>query len=55
LAPTSEWDIAAGHAVLRAAGGDIRRPDGSALRYGEGYSRGDYRIAAFIATGDLLA
>ena len=35
LGPTSEWDIAAGHAVLVAAGGDVRKPDGSALRYGE--------------------
>jgi 3'(2'), 5'-bisphosphate nucleotidase len=48
LAPTSEWDIAAGHAVLRAAGGGITRPDGSALRYGQG----DFRIPAFIAFGD---
>ena len=28
LGPTSEWDIAAGHAVLVAAGGDVRKPDG---------------------------
>ena len=35
LGPTSEWDIAAGHAVLVAAGGDVRKPDGSALRYGQ--------------------
>ena len=38
LAPTSEWDIAAGHAVLLAAGGDVRKPDGSALRYGQARS-----------------
>ena len=55
LAPTSEWDVAAGHAVLLAAGGDVRRLDGSALRYGEGYRQGDYRIAGFIAAGDFSA
>ena len=49
LAPTSEWDVAAGHAVLAAAGGDVRKPDGSPLRYG----LGDFRIPGFIATGDV--
>ena len=48
LGPTSEWDVAAGHAVLVAAGGELRKPDGGALRYGQG----DFRIAGFIATGD---
>ena len=48
LAPTSEWDVAAGHAVLLGAGGALRRPDGSPLLYGQG----DFRIPAFIATGD---
>lgn len=33
LGPTSEWDTAAGHAVLVAAGGQVRRIDGSALLY----------------------
>jgi 3'(2'), 5'-bisphosphate nucleotidase len=33
--PTGEWDTAAGHAVLRAAGGDIRDISGNSLRYGE--------------------
>ena len=35
LAPTSEWDTAAGHAVLLAAGGRVDGPDGDALRYGK--------------------
>lgn len=30
-----EWDIAAGHAVLRAAGGEVRDLDGVPLRYGK--------------------
>ena len=34
LGPTCEWDTAAGHAILRAAGGDIRDMNGKALRYG---------------------
>ena len=34
-APTSEWDTAAGHAVLLAAGGLVDGPDGSALQYGK--------------------
>jgi 3'(2'), 5'-bisphosphate nucleotidase len=33
--PTSEWDTAAGHALLLAAGGLVDAPDGSALRYGK--------------------
>ncbi|MEI8151320.1 MAG: 3'(2'),5'-bisphosphate nucleotidase CysQ [Hyphomicrobiales bacterium] len=55
LGPTSEWDIAAGHAVLLAAGGDVRKPDGSALRYGLGYREGNYLIPSFIAAGDCQA
>jgi 3'(2'), 5'-bisphosphate nucleotidase len=48
LAPTCEWDIAAGHAVLAAAGGAVRKPDGGPLRYGGG----DFRVPGFIAWGD---
>ena len=34
LAPTMEWDTAAGHAVVRAAGGDIvEAGNGATLRY----------------------
>ena len=35
LSPTSEWDTAAGHAILVAAGGRVDAPDGSPLRYGK--------------------
>jgi 3'(2'), 5'-bisphosphate nucleotidase len=35
LSPTSEWDTAAGHAVLLAAGGLVDGPDGTPLRYGK--------------------
>ncbi|MBV9529263.1 3'(2'),5'-bisphosphate nucleotidase CysQ [Sphingomonas sp.] len=35
LAPTSEWDTAAGHAVLLAAGGRVDGPEGGPLLYGK--------------------
>jgi 3'(2'), 5'-bisphosphate nucleotidase len=35
LGRTMEWDIAAGHAVLLAAGGDVTDVAGSPLRYGK--------------------
>lgn len=35
LSPTSEWDTAAGHAVLLAAGGRVDGPDGLPLPYGK--------------------
>ncbi|MGI8704583.1 MAG: 3'(2'),5'-bisphosphate nucleotidase CysQ [Sphingomicrobium sp.] len=35
LSPTSEWDTAAGHAVLLAAGGSVDGPDGEPLAYGK--------------------
>ena len=33
--PTMEWDIAAGHAVLEAAGGSVLTPEGEAFAYGK--------------------
>jgi 3'(2'), 5'-bisphosphate nucleotidase len=50
LATTCEWDIAAGHAVLTAAGGVVTDPQGQPLKYG----RADlnFRVPAFIAWGD---
>jgi 3'(2'), 5'-bisphosphate nucleotidase len=35
LGPTSEWDTAAGEAILRAAGGKVLRLDGKPLVYGK--------------------
>jgi len=35
LGRTMEWDIAAGHAVLAAAGGSVRTMDGALLSYGK--------------------
>ncbi|MBV8342535.1 MAG: 3'(2'),5'-bisphosphate nucleotidase CysQ [Gammaproteobacteria bacterium] len=36
LGPTSEWDTAAAHAVVAAAGGTVSALDGAALRYNTG-------------------
>jgi 3'(2'), 5'-bisphosphate nucleotidase len=47
--PTMEWDVAAGHAVLAAAGGRVLMPDGTPLRYGK--SNSGYRNTAFVAWG----
>ena len=52
LAATSEWDIAAGHALLTAAGGSVSAPDGGPLHYG---TAPDLRVAGFIACGDPVA
>jgi len=44
---TMEWDTAAGHAVLRAAGGTVTNWDGSPFVYG----KPDFRNGPFIARG----
>jgi|tagenome__1003787_1003787.scaffolds.fasta_scaffold20606777_2 3'(2'),5'-bisphosphate nucleotidase len=49
--PTMEWDVAAGEAVLRAAGGQVLSPDGEPLCYGK-KSEG-YRSGSFIAWGGI--
>ncbi len=45
--PTSEWDTAAGHAVVEAAGGTVTQHDGSPLRY----AKPGFRNPGFIARG----
>jgi 3'(2'), 5'-bisphosphate nucleotidase len=50
LGPTMEWDTAAGHAVLVAAGGRVLAPGGLALRYG----KPGFRNPWFIASGTLV-
>jgi len=49
LGPTMEWDTAAGHAVLAAAGGKVLAPGGQPLAYG----KPDFRNSFFIASGTL--
>jgi 3'(2'), 5'-bisphosphate nucleotidase len=53
LAPTSEWDVAAGHAVVTAAGGKITDSEGAAIRFGLGQA--DFIVPEFIAWGDPAA
>jgi len=50
LGTTMEWDTAAGHAVLVAAGGAVIAPDGKPLAYG----KAAFRNTWFIATGPLV-
>ena len=51
LSPTSEWDTAAGHAILMAAGGRVDGPDGSVLKYG----KKAFLNRAFVATSGWQA
>jgi 3'(2'), 5'-bisphosphate nucleotidase len=53
LAPTSEWDVAAGHAVVTAAGGRITDGRGATLQFGSG--REGFIVPEFIAWGDPAA
>jgi 3'(2'), 5'-bisphosphate nucleotidase len=53
LAPTSEWDVAAGHAVVTAAGGRITDAKGADLQFGRG--REGFIVPEFIAWGDPKA
>jgi 3'(2'), 5'-bisphosphate nucleotidase len=50
LAPTCEWDIAAGCAILTAAGGKVTDPAGGALRFASGAEK--FLVPGFIAWGD---
>jgi 3'(2'), 5'-bisphosphate nucleotidase len=50
LATTCEWDVAAGHALVEAAGGAVTSPSGAPISYGRGAD--GFRVPAFIAWGD---
>jgi 3'(2'),5'-bisphosphate nucleotidase len=49
LGPTMEWDTAAGHAVLAAAGGKVSTLEGTPLQYG----KPQFRNPSFIASGPM--
>jgi 3'(2'), 5'-bisphosphate nucleotidase len=53
LAPTCEWDIAAGHAIVTAAGGRVTDGQRKELRFGAGTK--DFIVPDFIAWGDPKA
>lgn len=46
--PTCEWDTAAGHAILVAAGGRVEKVDGKPFRYAK---RKDFLNPGFVAWG----
>jgi 3'(2'), 5'-bisphosphate nucleotidase len=48
LGPTHDWDVAAGHALIEAAGGRMLAPDGEPVRYGTP----ELLIPGFVASGD---
>jgi 3'(2'), 5'-bisphosphate nucleotidase len=50
LASLNEWDVAAGHALVVAAGGSVLAPDGGALHYGTRPE--NFRLDGFVAWGD---
>ncbi|EKS29246.1 3'(2'),5'-bisphosphate nucleotidase CysQ family protein [Afipia felis] len=53
LSPTSEWDVAAGHAIVTAAGGLVTSGLGELLKFGEDHE--DFLVHDFIAWGDPQA
>ena len=53
LGRTMEWDIAAGHAVVNAAGGSVRTLDDQPLRYGKpGFDNPDFVARGLTGTGE---
>jgi 3'(2'), 5'-bisphosphate nucleotidase len=50
LATTCEWDVAAGHALVVAAGGIVTTPEGGNLTFG--HVAKNFRVPSFIAWGD---
>jgi 3'(2'), 5'-bisphosphate nucleotidase len=59
LSPTCEWDVAAGHAVVTAAGGKITDAQGADLQFGRGRQglkgQQGFIVPQFIAWGDPAA
>ena len=49
FSPTSEWDTAAGHAIVRAAGGRVHDQTGNELRY----KKPNFLNGRFLAEGPL--
>lgn len=50
LSTISEWDIAAGHAIVQAAGGTVLTASGHPLSFGQ--RRGDFSVKDFVVWGD---
>ena len=50
LGTTCEWDVAAGNALITAAGGTVLTPEGEALSFG--HADRNFRLSSFVAWGD---
>ena len=55
LGPTSEWDTAAGHAVLLFAGGQMTKLDGTPFVYGKSDIRNPYFMAQGQRNTSIMA
>jgi 3'(2'), 5'-bisphosphate nucleotidase len=53
LGPTCEWDVAAGHALVTAAGGKVTDAQGNDVQFGRGHE--GFIVPEFIAWGDAAA
>ncbi len=53
IGPTCEWDTAAGHAILNAAGGTVLKIDGAPFLYGKAADK--YLNPHFVAWGRIPA
>jgi 3'(2'), 5'-bisphosphate nucleotidase len=53
LSPVCEWDVAAGDAIVSAAGGMVTAPDGKPLAYGR--PDAGFIVPGFVAWGDRSA
>jgi 3'(2'), 5'-bisphosphate nucleotidase len=53
LSPTREWDVAAGHAVVTAAGGKLTDSQGNPIEFGQGEK--GFVVPEFVAWGDPSA
>lgn len=53
LAPTSEWDVAAGQALVTAAGGKVTDLSGATLQFGQRVD--GFVVPGFVAWGDPAA
>jgi 3'(2'), 5'-bisphosphate nucleotidase len=53
LSPTREWDVAAGCAILAAAGGSVTTPQGGPLPFGR--LKEKFLVPGFISLGDPAA
>ncbi|PAY10771.1 3'(2'),5'-bisphosphate nucleotidase CysQ [Bradyrhizobium sp. UFLA03-84] len=50
LSPTREWDVAAGHAIVTAAGGAVTDSSGEPIKFGQ--MQAGFVIPEFVAWGD---